>query len=250
MKDAPILLMTACINPNGMAHTAIQNVEDRMSQYMHAINFYLEQTVCKIVFCENSGIDISQKYEHVVNHGRMEILTFRGNDYNSQLGKGYGEYLIVAYALSHSKMLNDKEGGDKVIVKVSGRHIVRNIASLISMNRLIVRNEAFVSAHINRKTKGAISDLYIATMDFHRLFVEHGCEIDESKGVWYEHVLYDAMRIYQEQRRGTVLNLPQPLVQMGCSGSTGQTFPSPTPMDYLSSFLKCIVYRLGFVKLV
>ena len=49
------LLLTACINPNGMSYTVLQDPNERKIQYEEALNYYLTKTKCKIVFVENTG---------------------------------------------------------------------------------------------------------------------------------------------------------------------------------------------------
>lgn len=94
--------MTACINPNKMAYTALQDWSVRRKQYCEALDYYLHATDYPIVFVENSGEDISPDYTEWIRKGRLEILTFEGNDFPRHLGKGYGEGIIVDYAISHS----------------------------------------------------------------------------------------------------------------------------------------------------
>lgn len=53
-----ILLLTACINPDGMPFTCLADVGVRKKQYIEALNFYLKNTTRKIVFVENSGTDM------------------------------------------------------------------------------------------------------------------------------------------------------------------------------------------------
>ena len=36
-----VILLTACVNPNGMSKTVLQDVELRRKQYVNALNFYL-----------------------------------------------------------------------------------------------------------------------------------------------------------------------------------------------------------------
>lgn len=122
-SNHPILLMTACINPNGMSNTACQNKNIREVQYLEALNFYLSNTKFNILFVENSGIDISGRYREVIKKGRLEVITFDGNHYDRKLGKGFGEGLILKQAFEKSDLLKTS----KVVIKVSGRHIVKNI---------------------------------------------------------------------------------------------------------------------------
>ena len=72
-----ILLLTACINPDGMPFTCLADVGVRKKQYIEALNFYLKNTTRKIVFVENSGTDISSSFKDFQH--RIEFLCFDGN---------------------------------------------------------------------------------------------------------------------------------------------------------------------------
>ena len=54
-----VILLTACVNPNGMSKTVLQDVELRRKQYVNALNFYLQETSLPICFVENTGFDMS-----------------------------------------------------------------------------------------------------------------------------------------------------------------------------------------------
>lgn len=57
-----VLLLTGCIRPNIKNDIlAITDVETRKNQYLEAIRWYVQNTPYKIVFCENSGYDISSE---------------------------------------------------------------------------------------------------------------------------------------------------------------------------------------------
>lgn len=55
----PLLLLTACVNPNGMKFTALQDPKVRMTQYVKAVNFYLSKTDFPVLVVENSGYDLA-----------------------------------------------------------------------------------------------------------------------------------------------------------------------------------------------
>ena len=82
----PVILLTACINPNGMANTALQDAEVRKTQYLDAIDFYLKATKCNIVLCENTGTDLFDEVSSPEKYTRLESLVFCGNDYNKSRG--------------------------------------------------------------------------------------------------------------------------------------------------------------------
>ena len=119
-----ILLLTACINPNGMTMTALSDKEERREQYVKAINYYLKNTKFPIVFTENSGTDISTLFENAIKSGRLEYLSFDGN-HAKERGKGYGECEIIQYALKNSTTIQSAK--DKRIAKITGRLIIKNI---------------------------------------------------------------------------------------------------------------------------
>ena len=95
-----ILLLTGCINANGMSFTALSNLEERKRQYISAIRYYISNTNFQIVFSENSGTDISPLFQEVIDSGRMEYLTFNGNqctitsDDEEIPSDGSGEFII------------------------------------------------------------------------------------------------------------------------------------------------------------
>lgn len=126
--QAPILLLTACVNPDGMAYTALQDPAVRMDQYVNALRYYIDNTDLKIVVCENTCSDFSGQFAKEKSIGRLEYLTFDGNGYDRSLGKGYGEALIMQYALLHSQTIRQSDG---YVVKVTGRIIVENIQEII-----------------------------------------------------------------------------------------------------------------------
>lgn len=53
------ILLTGCIHPNTKDALVINDADVRKKQYMDAIHWYLVNTPYNIVFCENSGTDIS-----------------------------------------------------------------------------------------------------------------------------------------------------------------------------------------------
>lgn len=120
------ILMTACINPNGMEQTALQDPKIRKAQYLEAIDYYLNETKYDIVFCENTGTDIYDEIQTPEKHVRLEYLTFLGNEYDKRKGKSYGEAVIIQYAINNSKKLQNCE----YIIKITGRVKILNLNSL------------------------------------------------------------------------------------------------------------------------
>lgn len=59
MNKKITIFLTGCINPNTKEGLAISDAAVRKQQYIDAIKWYLANTPYRIVFCENSGTDIS-----------------------------------------------------------------------------------------------------------------------------------------------------------------------------------------------
>lgn len=244
MKEK-VLFMTACINPKGMSNTAVLNMELRKHQYLEAVYYYLKNTKYRILFVENSGVDISSFFLEEIKAGRMEILTFEGNDFDKNLGKGYGEGLIVKQALCQSKWMKDR---NIIIIKVSGRHVVKNIKEIETVVSFGNVGKHFIACDINPKAKGANSDMFIATSDFFSIFEKYIGHINEKKGIWFEHVLYQAIIEYCKYS-GKFIYLPMPLNQKGVSGSMGTVFKSPSSILVMKHLVKFIMYKLGLKRI-
>lgn len=122
-----VLLMTATIDPNGMSNLKLHDTEIRKRQYIEAINFYLNNTILKIIFCENSNVNIYNEITNKNKIDRLEYINYRGNDYDKSIGKGYGEAKIILYALNNSKFIKNC----KYIIKITGRVKILNINDYI-----------------------------------------------------------------------------------------------------------------------
>lgn len=177
----PVILLTGCINPNGMIFTALQNPDLRRKQYIDAISFYLSTTDNLIVFVENSGVDISEEFE--VNRDRLEVLTFLGNDYPKELGKGYGEMLIILYAFEHSNLIKYSSS----ICKITGRYKILNINSIL---RSYSEHTCDVMVDLSQRMTYADSRIFLAEKSFFNdyLFKSIGL-INDMNGMHFEHVL-------------------------------------------------------------
>lgn len=122
-----VILLTATVNPGVKVFTKLLDPDIRIKQYIEAINYYLNNTKCKIVVCENSGFDFSHYLNVQYLNDRIEFLTYEGNAFNSNLGKGYGEANIIKYAFKHSIFLKD----EVFFIKITGRIKVLNINEII-----------------------------------------------------------------------------------------------------------------------
>ena len=147
MNKTTIILLTACVKPNGMSFTALQDMEVRQNQYEEALLFYLKNTDLNILFVENTNTNFSEKFIDYIDNKRLQYITFNGNDYDKELGKGYGEALIIQEAVN-----TDFYKNADFIIKISGRTILRNIDDLIKQDKQL-KNYNSIIGDYNLKSK-------------------------------------------------------------------------------------------------
>jgi hypothetical protein len=239
-----VLLLTGCINPNGMTMTALSNQEERKRQYIEAIHFYLSNTSFPIVFSENSGTDISFLFKEKILSGRLEYLSFYGNQ-NKEKGKGYGECEIIQYALNNSKIINLAK--DKRIAKITGRLIVRNINSVARVHSLLFPRNCVLCA-INSNLSFPDSRFIIAPEYFYQTFLKYKETIDDLHGYYFEHALCDTIRKEKKFSYSPFLLMPQ---IEGKSGSRGELYKKENlSISFILKYLRyALLQKRKFMKL-
>jgi len=178
-----VLLLTGCINPGDMPFTHLKNKDERMRQYKNAIDYYLRETDYPIVFAENSNTDISENYHKDIYEGRIEFITFDGNN-NKQKGKGYGEAYIIEYALKETTLISKND----LIVKITGRLIIENINDVIKKT-FPLQKKGSITCSFHSDLQFADSRIFCAPQDFLHVFVSHKDEINDYQNIYFEHIL-------------------------------------------------------------
>lgn len=236
-----IILLTACINPGGMPFTVVSDATQRLNQYLLALQFYLQNTSCPIVFVDNSNMDKTPFLEYESQYGsRLEILSFDGNKVKTQ-GKGLGEMEIIEYALMHSKfnLLLDKYR----IVKITGRLIVRNINSLLKCDKWHLYPYKSIVCHVNSDLTFADSRIFISLGSFMYLLVKQKKYLNDTKGIYFEHLL--CQQIKQQKTFTFFPFITEPHFE-GISGSTGIKYEKPnTSLLYKLRYLN---FQMGVQK--
>ncbi|RWU07565.1 hypothetical protein [Pedobacter chitinilyticus] len=187
VNTLPLVLLTGCINPEGMIFTKLQNPERRRLQYIDAINFYLNNTENVVVFVENSGVDLSDEFKGSLHKDRLEVITFFGNSFDRRLGKGYGEMLILKHAFENSTFIKKSVS----IFKITGRYKLLNFKSIL---RSYQEHHCNIMVDLPRQLKYSDSRVFIADKIFFTkfLFPTAGM-IDDSAGYYFEHALSRAV---------------------------------------------------------
>lgn len=187
VQRRPLILLTGCINPEGMTFTKLQNPEKRRLQYVDAIKFYLDNTDNVIVFVENSGVDLSEEFKGWAHKGRLEIITFLGNNFDRRLGKGYGEMMILKHAFENSAFIKESAS----VFKITGRYKLLNINAILKSYQEHTCN---IMVDLPRQLKYSDSRVFIADKIFFTKFLFQTAHmIDDSAGYYFEHALNRAV---------------------------------------------------------
>jgi hypothetical protein len=157
-----ILLLTATITPlQGINNLSYTDPARRLRDYELALEYYLRirRAGERIVFCENSGSDLStlEDIARRMNAGHaIEFLSFEGNDFPPTYGRGYGEFKMVEHAMTASRTIQSTRDDD-VIWKITGRYIVENLHAIIDTRP---KNSALYCNYRDHPKKGWM-DLYL-----------------------------------------------------------------------------------------
>ena len=215
-----IILLTSCVNPNGMPFTALSDINVRKQQYLDALRFYVNNTPLPIVYVDNSNVDIKE-YNVISNivDDRLEILSFDGN-HDKEHGKGYGELEIIDYAIKHSNIINSNKNVS--IIKITGRLVIVNIMTILNQLKYnILPSSNSLICSMNSDFAMADSRLLIAPLNFYKRLIENRMAINDSEGVYLEHVLCSLIKKQNLYAFHTFFSEPQ---YQGVSGSTNITY--------------------------
>lgn len=240
MKE-PVILLTACINPNGMAYTVLQNSEERLRQYRKALDWYLAHVMNKIVFVENTGYDISPFYEIYIESGQLEVITFQGNDFDKSKGKGYGEALMIEYAIKNSKFLK----GGAFVVKITGRLVIENFKELIHA----MKSSECIFASLVRGKYGMERKSFFfgaPTKFLTDYFLSDKDKINDNAGVYFENHLFNKSLEWVKDG-GKAKEFKRPILVNGISGSNGEKYPTEQ-YPYLKAWLRYYLHKLPIYK--
>lgn len=216
MSDSTyVILLTACVNPNQMAFTKLQNPEVRKEQYLQAVRYYVEHTGYQLVVCNNSGDDFGNSFEPLSD--RVEYLHFEGNNYDRSLGKGYGEFEIVKFAIQNSRFIKQAQ----VIIKITGRLIISNLKSaIVETKTLLQLSNNTIMARMPSDQPLVFSECVVAPKAFYEYFVAQPNSVNDSADYYFEHLLFDTI-----QKGGfSIESFTRPVIKKGVSGTFNEPY--------------------------
>jgi len=202
--DNVCLILTCTVDVRGIVFMERSETESRLCDYQTALSLWLKNSeVQRIIFAENSGFDLSSIKELVEAENTtgklVEFLSFDGQDFPRQLGKGYGENITLQYVSQYSQLL--KKSGR--FVKVNGRYYVSNIGAVMSQ----ITPDVEVVCDLSRNLSWADSRVFGGTREFLKKYLcPEGFKVNDSKGLFLEHALARAVhRAIADGRRWSFL---------------------------------------------
>lgn len=219
MKSSPPLLITSAITPASSEIVELTSVEDRLNYTAEGINNWLRMLPeLQIVICDGSNYDLQEFVNTQWPHASIEVLTFSNNSMKvSELGKGYGEGEISAYALKNSKILRRS----KVFMKCTSKLWVNNIVE-------ILQNNVSTQFHIKRRknSQGLFvltwvdTRFYIVEKRFYRRHLSRLYKTVNRKSKYYiEHAFLDRLTTLKSLPK---IQFPIKPVICGVSGTSGR----------------------------
>jgi hypothetical protein len=211
-----IIFMTGCIDPGGMHMTLLTDTGKRKAQYIDAIRFYLASAGVPVLFVENSGNDLSGEFPTEISEKKLEIVTFRGNDYDKTRGKGYGEMMIIEEAIRSSSFFQQAD----FIFKVTGRYKVLNVRSYVG-HYDEKRDTAALMVNLQPDLALADSRFFGAKPGFFEDFlIKYRPVINEQTCMYFEKALANAVHeaIVQGFRYSCLPHYPRHSAESGTGG--------------------------------
>lgn len=216
------VLLTATVNVRGTAYVTRTDPIQRLRDSEWALQDWLTRShSVRVVFCENSGWDLTSLHRLVQMHGaadRVELLSFCGEPPGHR-GKGYGELEILRFAAENSVAAREAPG----FLKVTGRYRFHNAPLFV---RAIQQAQPDVMASFGHGLTWADSRVFGGTFEFLQryLFPLHD-RIDDSRGFYMEHAL--AVATHLAIAEGRVFTLPPALPDLEGYYGTSNTQVRP-----------------------
>lgn len=180
LKKKYCLLLTGTLAPENVPNLVRSEITLRENDYVNSLQKWLSLGV-PVVFVENSAYPSERINVLFANRADCEYLTFKSTV--SFLGKSHGEAEIVTYAFAHSNLIKNSE----VVVKVTGRLFVIN--ALPILRAFDTAEGIAVMCWLKDTLAFADSRFFVGqTFFFENYLLPELANIDESKGIFFEHI--------------------------------------------------------------
>ncbi len=198
------IVLTGTIIPNSIIVTH-SNWKIRRREYLDAITYY--KKFSKVYFLENSHYDLSHD-DKFSNDENFQCFKFKPSK-EFERGKGYQEFQMLDEFVKHK--LNED-----CFMKVTGRYIYKNFGDLFSFClRSKCKYDLIIDAVMRRK-RACTSLFYVKRSIYLQGLQCSYLEMDDSRGVWAEHIIYKVL-----QNIDSYIYFPELPILNSISGSTG-----------------------------
>jgi hypothetical protein len=224
IKNAILLTSTVNINTTNLS---ITNNEERLSQYLSAIKFYLTNIdkFNYLVICDNSNFNYNsiEELRFLIKgiEDQIEFLYFQSESSFLQKGKGFGEGETIKYAFQNSKYLKECN----TVIKITGRIIIKNIGEIIFnrnfSNKILCVPYSFKYLFLKFVNLGFDTRIIsIPTETYSQSLLNSFEEVDDNRKKYLEIVLMEDIK-RKKINWQYFQNYP---IYMGISGSTGKRY--------------------------
>ena len=178
------IVLTGTIIPNVIKIKAIHcDWRKRRSEYIDAIKYYTK--ISKVYFLENSNYDLLNDADFL-RLENVQYIKFRPSN-QFEKGKGYQEFQMLDEFVKH-KLKED------CFVKITGRYIYDNIDEIFSFI-LKEKNRYDLIIDTSTRFKKAYTGLFYVKKDVYiQRLQDLYLEMDDSKDIWAEHIIYKALK--------------------------------------------------------
>lgn len=220
--DGETLVMTATFRAEATPTLVVRDEGDRILQYLCAlVSWARPKHVRRIVFAENSNttFDFASVVRHLEAAGKeVEVLVFDGNKEAARLGKGFGEGEILEYIFNNSRLIHRSRS----FYKITGRIFVDNF-DLVS--EYTTSPDAFRRKEGKAGKPSKVNTVFFKCSRalFETKLVHAYRQVDEPKGVYFEHVYFNALSDVETADFGV---LP---AFVGQQASTGKIYKAYDP---------------------
>lgn len=213
------LVLHATVDVRGVVFVKRDDPLERFNDYRWALNKWVSYGgIDKLIFVENSGYDISE-LQRIVDESNMpkhavEFLSYDGQDFPRELGKGFGETLNFEHVIRNSTILSP----DDRLIRNNGRYYVENMGAFFEA----LQPPTEILSELRQYLSYADATLLGGTVDFIERYVcPYGRQVNDSKGYYFEHAL--ARAVHRALADGLVWRpFPEPPLVRGFSGTSNE----------------------------
>lgn len=179
------VLLTAAIDSRGTFLSGRNDPQQRLNDYKESLRAWVaDPSKCEIIFCENTGFDLSELEGVAIAGGasdRVQFISYVEPSQSKALGKGFAEMGIIKFAIEHAKDVTS----DTMIFKCTGRYYVENFCRSTAG-----KSGAELICTLKQNLKFCDSGFFGLTTDIYQNYlIPERRFIDDNVGSYFEHAL-------------------------------------------------------------